>query len=141
MGRRAVAEVVMPRVVVLDSGAVSALAARDRRARAVLQHVLDEGLAVLVPAPVLAEAYSGRPTDAPVHQLIKTVEFVRPTSATIARRAGELRARSGVRDVVDAIVVAEAVSVPGSIVLTSDPTDIRALIDASGASRVVCVGV
>lgn len=94
-----------------------------------------------MPTPVLAEVYSGRPSDAPVYQFLKSVESVVSTSAAIARRAGELRARSGVTDVVDAIVVAEAAATPGSIVLTSDPADIRALIDATGAPRVACVGV
>lgn len=127
--------------VVLDAGAVSALAARDRRARWLLRQALDDGLAVVVPTPVLAEVYSGRPSDAPVNQFLKTVESLVPTTASVARRAGELRARSGVTDVVDAIVVAEAAVTPGSIVLTSDPSDIRSLIDASGEPRLACVGV
>lgn len=68
-------------------------------------------------------------------------EFVIPTTAAVARRAAELRARSGVTDLVDSIVVAKAATVGGSIVLTSDPHDIRALIHASGTRALPAVGV
>ncbi len=47
--------------------------------------------------------------------------------------AGVLRARSGVRDVVDAIVVAEAVSSLPAVIVTSDHKDIEALVEAAGA--------
>lgn len=126
--------------LVLDSGAVSALATGDGHARDVVRRAVRRGYEVILPTPVLAEVFSGRPTDGPIHRAVKEVESV-PTSATVARRAGELRSRSGIRDVVDAIVVAEAATIPNSIVLTSDPHDIRSLIEASGAPRVACVGV
>lgn len=45
-------------------------------------------------------------------------------------------------DVVDTIVVAEAAAMPPTVILTSDPDDIRALIDAAGAAdrvRVIAV--
>jgi hypothetical protein len=47
-----------------------------------------------------------------------------------------------VLDVVDAIVVAEAVAMPPALILTLDPDDIRALIEAAGAAdrvRVIAV--
>ncbi len=50
-----------------------------------------------------------------------------------AKQAGVLRARSGVLDVVEAIVVAEAVSGLPAIIPTSDLDDINALVDAAGA--------
>lgn len=135
------ADVVTRGRLVLDSGGVSALAEGDLDARDRLRRARTDGYEVVIPTPVLAEAFAGRPTDAVVHRIVNAVEFVIPTSAAVARRAGELRARSGVSDVVDAIVVAEAAAIPGSIVLTSDPGDIRSLIDASGDPRVACVGV
>jgi len=52
------------------------------------------------------------------------------------------RSKSAVLDVVDAIVVAEAVAFHPALVMTSDPDDIRRLIEAAGASgRVAIVAV
>jgi hypothetical protein len=45
-----------------------------------------------------------------------------------------LRAKSGVLDVVDAIVAAEAVAARPSLILTSDPNDISRLIEAAGVA-------
>ena len=61
------------------------------------------------------------------------------TTPERAKQAGVLRARSGVLDVVDAIVVAEAVSALPAIILTSDLDDIKALVDAAGARDRVTV--
>ena len=61
------------------------------------------------------------------------------TTPERAKQAGVLRARSGVLDVVEAIVVAEAVSGLPAIVLTSDLDDINALVDAAGARDRVTV--
>ena len=55
------------------------------------------------------------------------------------KQAGVLRARSGVLDVVEAIVVAEAVSGLPAVILTSDLDDINALVDAAGARDRVTV--
>ncbi len=135
------AEVVSPGRLVLDSGGVSALATGDLRANRLFRRAVRKGYVVVIPTPVLAEVYSGRATDASMDRVVKDVEFLIPTSVSVARRAGELRSRSGVRDVVDAIVVAEASVVPDSIVLTSDASDIRSLIDATGERRLACIGV
>lgn len=56
------------------------------------------------------------------------------TTPDRAKRAGELRSTSGVLDVVDAIVVAEAIAWPPALVMTSEPADIRALIEAAEAT-------
>ena len=64
------------------------------------------------------------------------------TTPERAKDAGVLRARSGVRDVVDAIVVAEAVAALPAVIVTSDPEDIAALVDAANATgRVVIIRV
>ena len=47
---------------------------------------------------------------------------------------GALRAKSGVLDVVDALLVAEAVAARPSLILTSDPDDISRLIEAAGVA-------
>ena len=67
------------------------------------------------------------------------MDAVIDTTAGAARRAGSIRARSTVRDVVDAIVVAEALASLPAVIVTSDPGDIRELVDTAGASRRVAV--
>ncbi len=69
-----------------------------------------------------------------IDRVVNAVDMLLPTTPELARRAGELRAKSGVLDVVDAIVVAEAVAAPPSLILTSDPDDISRLIEAAGAA-------
>ena len=60
----------------------------------------------------------------------------------MGREAGELRSRSGVLDVVDAIVVAEAVASARALIMTSDPDDIRSLVEAASAlDRVLIIAV
>ncbi len=54
----------------------------------------------------------------------------RAVDESLGRRAGELLARAGTSDAVDATVVFTAE--PGDRILTSDPDDIGRLIEASG---------
>lgn len=131
------------RVVVLDSGAVSAIAAGDQRARAVLARARRDGWLVVIPTPVLAEVHTGRRDHAAIDRVVNAVDLEVETTAQRARQAGVLRAASGVLDVVDAIVVAEAVAARPAIIVTSDPDDIGRLLDAAGvtAREVVVIAV
>lgn len=120
--------------VVLDSGGITALAEGNTTARAVVVRARREGRLVVIPAPVLTEVYTGRRDHAHIDRVVNQVNQMIETTPERAKEAGVLRARSGVLDVVDAIVVAEAVSVLPAVILTSDPDDIAALVDAAGAS-------
>ena len=101
-----------------------------------------EGRLVVIPAPVLAEVYTGRRDHARIDRVIDAVDMQIETTPERAKYAGVLRARSGVLDVVDAIVVAEAVAALPSVIVTSDVKDIAALVDAASATgRVLTVGV
>lgn len=119
--------------LVLDSGGVSALARGSGTARAALVRARRDGWTVVIAAPVLAEVHTGRRDHAHIDRVVNAVDTVLPTTAARARQAGELRARSRVVDVVDAIVVAEAVGSLPAVILTSDPGDIGQLADASGS--------
>lgn len=125
--------------VVLDSGGVSALAEGDLRARAALVRARREGRLVVIPAPVLTEVHTGRPDHARIDRIVNAVDVLLDTTAERAKEAGVLRAKSGVLDVVDAIVVAEAVAALPSVIVTSDPRDIGALVDAANATRRVSI--
>jgi predicted nucleic acid-binding protein len=111
-------------------------------ARAALERARREGWLVVIPAPVLTEVHTGRRDHARIDLVINAVDMLIGTTPERAKQAGELRSRSGVLDVVDAIVVAEAVASPPALIMTSDPDDIRALIEAAGAAdrvRVIAV--
>lgn len=57
---------------------------------------------------------------------------VHPVDIDLAKAAGILCGRTGTRDIVDATVVVVAATIRG-IVWTSDPGDLKALADESGA--------
>lgn len=130
------------RRLILDPGAIIAIAHGDGLARAALERARREGYVAVIPTPVLTQAHRGGRDRAGVDPVVKAVDALLPTSAHVARRAGELLARSGTSDAVDAIVAAEAlVSIP-SLVMTSDARDIMLLIEGqpeAAAVRVIAV--
>jgi hypothetical protein len=71
-----------------------------------------------------------------IDRVVNAVDILLPTTPELAKRAGGLRAKSGFLDVVDAIVVAEAVAARPSLILTSDPEDTSRLIGAAGVADV-----
>ena len=119
-------------VVVLDSGAIDQ-AVTNQEFRWVLRDLVEGGWAPVVPTVVLAEATTGRPTDAPVNQAVKQIGTVDTTPPT-ARLAGRLRfavKRSGTHRIpsaIDAIVAAHAAEVGAGVVFTTDPSDLRRLL-------------
>ena len=125
--------------LILDSGALLALARGDSRARAVLEIALDERLLVQVPTPVLAQVHRGDRDHARSDRVLHEVDEFVPTTERIARRAGELLGRAGLADAIDAIVAAEALDGTPAAVLTSDPDDIIDLVDAGGGTARVSV--
>jgi len=131
-----------PGRLVLDSGGVSSIADGSSLARAVLDRARRDGWLGVIPAPVLVEVHTGRRGHARIDRVLNAVDMLIPTSPDRAKEAGELRSISGVMDVVDALVVAEAVAVQPAVILTSDPDDIGRLVEAAGASaRVRVIGV
>lgn len=127
---------------VLDAGAIMALARGDPRARAFLEIALAEEHLVLVPTPVLAQVHRGAHHHATTDRVLGSVDQFAPTSVSIARDAGELLGRAGQSAAVDAIVAAEALVGAPAAVLTSDPGDIAALVEAGGGlGRVAILGV
>lgn len=114
-------------MLVLDSGGLSRLSQRTRRAAALVAALRREGLwPPVVPTIVLAESTSGAArTDANMNRLLKTCDVDPIVPAVKARRAGRLRALARRGSAVDALVV--ALAEPGSTVLTADPDDLEAL--------------
>lgn len=121
-------------MLVLDSGAVTKLARRNRQTAALIDAFRKEGLwPPVVPSVVVVESVTGRSgPDANTNRLLKTCDIVTDLPEATARRAAWLRFRAKRGSAVDALVIAWAE--PGGLVLTGDPDDLRAL--ASHADRV-----
>ena len=113
--------------LILDAGAVIALARNDPRARAFVRRAVELDAQVRVPAVVLAETLRGTQRDAAVHRVLNAVSDTLPIDEMVGRRAGALLGRAGRSDTVDAIVVAEAIEAGGAEILTGDATDLTAL--------------
>lgn len=130
----------VPRTVVLDSGGLSGAATHDPGLHALLTAAVRLGSRVVVPAVVLAETISGRRSDAAVWHTVNRL-VVEDLTRDVAAEAGALRERAeGVRAkkkdlTVDALVAATARRHAPSLVVTSDPGDLRLLCD--GADVVV----
>jgi predicted nucleic acid-binding protein len=117
-----------PTRLILDSGAVIALARGDQRARAFLVRALQAGAEVLVPAVAVAETVRGHgPRDAPVNRVLTAIDLVPAADEAAARTAGQLLGATASDETIDALVVAAAIHVGGGRILTTDPDDLRLL--------------
>ncbi len=121
----------------LDTGALIALERRDRIFTALWREHLRRNVRVTVPAPVIAQAWRGnRPLIARLLASSEIEVFDEP----LARRVGELLAKARTSDVVDGVVVFGAVARADAIV-TSDPDDIRRLLEAAGAGNLPVISI
>lgn len=116
-----------PRRLILDSGAVIALARRDQRALAFVARALELNVQVEIPVAVVAETVRDGPRDAPVNQVLKAVGLVPTAREVHGRIAGELLGRASSTATVDALVVAHAVEAGGAHVFTGDREDLAGL--------------
>jgi predicted nucleic acid-binding protein len=114
--------------LILDSGAVIALAANQARARQFVERALRDRLLIVVPAPVVAETTRGGARDAPVNRVLRAIHEIAPVTEAVACEAGRLIAAANIAHAtVDALIVAEAVLHGPSVVLTGDLRDMSAL--------------
>jgi predicted nucleic acid-binding protein len=116
-----------PQRLILDAGAVIALARTDLRARAALAAALEAGAEVSIPAVVVAETVRGAAADAPVNRVLKAVGEIDVADEAVGRTAGRLLGAARSSATVDAIVVATAVEAGGAVVLSGDPDDLGGL--------------
>lgn len=116
--------------LVLDAGAFVAVERGDRDVVALVKRERLAGRAPLSHGGVVAQIWrggAGRP--ASVARLLRGVE-VRPLDQELGKRAGVLLAATSQHDAIDAALV--CVASDGDDILTSDPTDLRALAEAAG---------
>ena len=140
--RRALARVTD--LLVLDADGVSKAASNDRIAQAWLQRARELDADLVVSAVTLAELVRGRARDAAVNRVVKATE-VMPADEQLARAAGRLLGTSGSDATIDALVGATALAAQArhdgarSVVLTSDPGDLGALLAGHPAIHIVAV--
>jgi predicted nucleic acid-binding protein len=113
--------------LILDSGAVIALARGEARARAFLARALELGVWVEIPVVVVAETIRGGPRDAPVHRVLKAVGSIPDARENHGRTAGRLLGGARSANTVDALVVAHAVEAGRARILTGDREDLERL--------------
>jgi hypothetical protein len=122
--------------LVLDAGALIALDRNDRSVWAMLRNAADDAAQVSVPAGAIAQAWRDGSRQALLARALVHCDEV-PLEGSLARATGLLCGRAGIADIVDASValIAAARSQTGPVALvTSDPTDLRHLLQTLGAS-------
>lgn len=118
-----------PQLLILDSGAVIALARGDHKVRAFLARALKARAPIEIPVVVVAETLRGGPRDAPVHRVLKTVGSVPEAREVHGRIAGRLLGTARSTSTADALVVAHAVEAGGAHILTGDREDLQRLAE------------
>jgi hypothetical protein len=107
-----------------DAGALIAADRDDRGFWAHWAEAVSRGIVPVIPTTALSQAWRD-PKQVRLARVVNACS-VDPLDETLAKAAGELCAKAGVSDVVDASVVASAAR-RGDVVLTSDPGDLRRL--------------
>ena len=114
-----------------DAGALIAIDKNERRMWARYQVALDDDRDVRVPAVVVGQAWRDSRCQVRLGQFLAGCH-VDPVGLEVAKAAGILCGRAGTSDVVNATVVVMGAAT-GAVIWTSDPEDIKALADQSGA--------
>ncbi len=120
--------------LVLDAGALLAIDRRDRRIGALLRVAQQERIPVRTSPAAVAQVWRHGVRQA---QLARTLAGVTvpPLDLGVGKRLGTLLGTSRTCDVVDAHVA--SLARPGDQVLTSDPDDLRHLLDALSVDATV----
>lgn len=117
-------------ILVLDAGVLIAHERGDRSPSAWLDRAAREGVDIAVAAPTIAEVWRNGSRQARLARLLNVCRII-DCDRQLARSGGEIMARAGAHETLDAIVVAAA-GIVGGVVLTDDPSDLRPLGAAAG---------
>jgi hypothetical protein len=116
---------------VLDAGALVAVDRRDRMIGAQLRVLQVQGTPIRVSSAVVGQVWRDGRKQANLARVLAGVG-IEALGKDDGRRIGELLAVAASTDVVDAHVALMAA--PADLILTSDPSDIRQLMQARGVS-------
>ncbi len=120
--------------LIFDSGGLIAYIDRDVSVHRLCSRMLIENYPVILPTAVYAQVERGTAPRLMQQQRLNTLlNFCEcsPLSMEIAHQVGVLLGLAGTSDVVDAVVVVEALRRESGIILTSDSGDIQHLLQAS----------
>jgi hypothetical protein len=121
--------------LILDAGALIAVDRDDRAILTRLQAAQRRGLALRTNAMVVAQVWRDRRgRQVNLARLLDAVD-VRAVTPADGRAAGELLAQAGTGDAIDATVA--LLAAPGDRIMTSDPVDVRALVQAAANRAIV----
>lgn len=115
--------------LVLDSGALVALARNDRPMWVRLKAAQLGGELPVTHAGVLGQVWRGGPRQARLSQALAGID-VRALDESLGRAAGQLLAAAGLSDVIDAAIVLLAQD--GDEIVTGDHDDLGRLASSSG---------
>jgi hypothetical protein len=119
---------------ILDAGALVAVDRRDRGMGAQLRVLQRQGTPLRTSAAVVGQVWRDGRTQVNLARVLAGVG-IEALGTADGKRIGELLGQAGSADVVDAHVA--LLASPADVVLTSDPGDIRTLVEARGvAARV-----
>lgn len=113
--------------LVLDAGALLAIERRDRQVGAMLRVAQQERIAVRTSPAAVAQVWRHGARQVPLARILAGVAAP-PLDLDTGKRLGVLLGAAGCSDVVDAHVASLARA--GDRVLTSDPGDLRSILDA-----------
>jgi hypothetical protein len=128
-----------PRLVI-DTGGLIGLERNEPRAYEHIRTAAQRGYLSVVPTNVVMEAIAGSRNPARLLEVLKAIRKELALEPAVSHQVPGLRARAiadGGRSTIsntDAIVVLEALVVPGSAILTDDREDVLALLAAAGAT-------
>ncbi len=114
-----------------DTGALIAGDRNDRGMWALHVGFIAEEVVPTVPAPVVAEAWRGGSRQTSLARMLAGCD-IEGMTADQARHVGELAARADHGDVVDVAVVEGAARRGDDVILTSNESHIRQVIEATG---------
>jgi len=116
--------------ITYDAGALMAAERGDVVMRSRHSDAIDSGMPPIVPSAVIWQVWRNGARQAELARLLRTCQ-IEPIDDATARAVGELLGRAGATDGVDAAVVVSAAR-RGGVVYTSDPDDLRRLMDCLG---------
>jgi predicted nucleic acid-binding protein len=122
----------------LDTGALIALERADKRMRTLARTARLSGIVLIVPAPVISEWWRGNRRGRHLQAAILEAVHVEPTTAKLAKLAGEAIEATPGATPIDALVMASAAQ-REDLVYTSDFDDLQRLRDYFPNVRVMRV--
>jgi hypothetical protein len=123
--------------IVYDAGALVAADRGERPLWAQFTAAVAQRRPIVVPSPVLTQAWRGPQAQARLAKLLRGCHVVSPDE-TLAKQAGVLLGLSKTTDAVDAIVVATAIALRAAVV-TSDIGDITRLLDSADSEFEIAI--